>query len=105
MQMYELTLVVAGGSSAAKKKPVLDRIEKLVKIFKGNVKESNDWGEIELSYRIKKETHGHFLNLTIEMEPADAKALAEKIRVEEDIVRHLMVKPDRKKVEKVKKEK
>lgn len=92
MQNYELTIVIAGGASAAKKKAAQERIEKLVKLFSGSVVSFSDWGEISLSYKIKKQTNGVFLHFVVDLDPANVKSISDKLKIEEDIIRSLLVK-------------
>lgn len=92
MNKYELTIVLAGGASAAKKKAAQERIEKLVKLFSGSVVSFSDWGEISLSYKIKKQTNGVYLHFVIELDPSGVKSISDKLKTEEDIIRSLLVK-------------
>ena len=94
MESYELTVVLPGKASANKKNKVKKFIEDLVKTFDGKVKKSEEWGVIELAYRIKKSEKGLFINFEVEMEPVNSKQLDDKLRLEEDIIRYLLVKKD-----------
>jgi small subunit ribosomal protein S6 len=92
MNTYELTVVLDGKAPSAKKKKVIENIEKLLKLEKGEIKKSDDWGVKDLSYKIGKSTTGLFQYFEIEMEPGTVKNLNEKLRVDADIIRHLIVK-------------
>lgn len=94
MNVYELTLVLPGGSTAAKKKAVGETIEKIVKMNDGVVAKSDDWGEKELAYPIAKYKTGSFLHYDLELESVSVKALADKLRMEEGIIRHLLIKKE-----------
>ncbi len=92
MNTYELTLIVPEKASAAKKKSVVDSIEKILKTLKGEIKKKEEWGEIELSYPIKKNRVGNFLYFNLELPKGAAGTVNNKLRLEGDIVRHLLVK-------------
>lgn len=92
MSDYELTIVLPGEVSSAKKKSVLEKIEKLIKTDKGEVKKTDEWGKIELAYKIKKETMGVFVHCNLQMEGAGAKNLKDKLRLDNDIIRYLLVR-------------
>ncbi len=92
MNQYELTLVLDGKAGAAKKKKVLETFEKTLKIFKGAIKNSTEWGVKELAYKIGKSETGLFLFFELEMDPKTVKQLNEKLRVDPDIIRYLIVK-------------
>lgn len=92
MDKYELTVVLAGGASSAKKKAIQEKLEKLVKLLSGKVVSFADWGEISLAYKIKKQASGVFLHFVVEMERKSVKSLSDKLKTEEDIIRSLLVK-------------
>jgi len=91
MNTYELTLVLPGGATAAKKKSVSETLEKIVKMNKGAVVKTEDWGEKQLAYPIAKNSSGNFLHFELELEGQSLKALGDKLRMEEGIIRHLLV--------------
>ncbi len=92
MNEYELTLVLDGKAGAAKKKKTVETLESILKLFKGAIKESKEWGVKELAYKIGKSETGLYLFFDLEMEPKAVKQLNEKLRVDPDIVRYLVVK-------------
>jgi len=92
---YELTVVLPEKTTPAKKKSVTETIEKMVTLFKGKIKKSNDWGKVELAYPIKKNMAGVFLNFLLELEPDKVKTLEQKIKLEENVVRYLLVRKEK----------
>ena len=99
MNNYELTLVVDGKGGAAKKKKVTESLDKLLKLLKGSIKESKEWGVKELAYAIRganskigKSDTGLYLYFEIELDPSGVKQLNEKLRNDADIIRFLVVK-------------
>ena len=94
MRNYLLTIVLSGKATAAKKKDVLEKIEKIVKVNKGKVTLSEDWGVKDLAYKIKKNDMGLFLHFELELPASSVKAISDKVRLEDDIIRHLMVVND-----------
>jgi len=91
MNKYELTLVLDGKAGAAKKKKVTEDLEKILAIFKGAIKESKDWGVKELAYNIGKSETGLYLYFEIELDPAGAKSLNDKLRTNPDLLRFLLI--------------
>lgn len=92
MQKYELTLVLDGKGGAAKKKKAEEALEKVIKIFKGAVKTSKEWGVKELAYKLGKSDTGHYLFFELELDPKGVKALNDKLRTDSDILRYLLIK-------------
>jgi len=91
---YELTIVLPGDTTAAKKKAVVARIEKLVKTLKGEFGKPDEWGKLELAYKIKGNLTGNFVHIPLKLESANAKALADKLRLDEDVIRYLLVRKE-----------
>ena len=100
MNNYNLAIVLPGAATAAKKKAIGTKLEKLIKDDKGKMGKMDDWGEKELAYPIKKSTSGTYLIFPLELEPAGAANLNGKLRLDEEIIRYLLVKNEAKKVKK-----
>ena len=94
MNSYELTMVVDGKGGVAKKKKVTETLEKTLKIFKGAIKDSKDWGVRELAYKIGKSETGLYLYFELELDGAGVKALNEKLRTDPEILRYLVIKKE-----------
>jgi len=82
MNKYELVLLISG------------KVEKLISGFKGKVGKVDDWGKIDLRYKIKKSENGIFLLLNIELDSDQVKKLHDKLQTDEEILRFLLVKVD-----------
>jgi small subunit ribosomal protein S6 len=92
MNKYELTLVLDGKAGAAKKKKVAETLEKTLKIFKGAIAESKEWGVKELAYKLGKSDTGLYLYYELELDGKGVKALNDKLRNDPDILRYLVVR-------------
>jgi len=92
MNKYELTLVIDGKVGSAKKKKVTETLEKTLKIFKGAITESKEWGVKELAYRLGKSETGLFLYFELELDSKGVRALNDKLRTDPDLIRYLLVK-------------
>lgn len=94
MNKYELTLVVDGKGAAAKKKKVSDSLEKILKIFKGKIANSKDWGVKDLAYKLGKSETGSYLFFELELEAPSVKQLNEKLRTDAELLRFLLVRKE-----------
>jgi len=92
---YELTVVLPEKATTAKKKAVAETLSKIVKLAKGQVKKTDDLGKIDLSYPIKGNKSGVFMYFELELEPTEIKSLDQKMKLEEGIIRYLLVKKDK----------
>jgi ribosomal protein S6 len=91
---YELTLVLDGKAGAAKKKKITETLEKTLKIFKGAISTSKEWGVKELAYKIGKSETGLYLYFELDLEPSAVKALNDKLRTDPDLIRFLLIRKD-----------
>ncbi|MBI4136909.1 30S ribosomal protein S6 [Candidatus Roizmanbacteria bacterium] len=84
MQQYELTLIF---------KPNLteDEADAIINKLKLSVVHRQMWGKRLLAYPINNEKEGMYMYLVIEMNASDIASLEEKIRLDEHIMRHLLV--------------
>lgn len=83
MKNYELTIVLDGKATAAKKKKVTETVEKLVTVAKGKLGKPDDWGEINGKI---------FLHFSLEIEADQLKNLSTKLSQESDIIKQLIIK-------------
>lgn len=95
MNKYELTIVLPEKTTVAKKNSVLEAIEKIVKMGKGVVGETKDWGVKDLSYKIEKQERGLFVHLLLELEPSFVSQLDTKLKMDENVIRYLIVRVEK----------
>ena len=55
---YGLTIILEGKATSAKKKTVLETLEKNIKMLEGKIEKAEDWGVKELFHQIKKIVKG-----------------------------------------------
>lgn len=94
MKKYELTIVLDGGTTSAQKKSKEELVEKLLDLHKGKIIKKEDWGVKDLAYKIEKSNTGLFLYYDLELDPASVKDISEKLRLDDGIIRYLLVKAD-----------
>ena len=88
MNSYYLTLVLKADLEEKARKEILDNVKKsFTKIGKEDL-----WGSRSLAYPIKKNTSGYYVHFEIEAEPEKAKELDKILKLEEDILRYLLIR-------------
>lgn len=92
MNKYELTLILDGKTTPAKKKSYLEVLQKQVKLFKGVVGKVEDWGVKEMFHQIKKRNEALYLLVNLEIPAEGIKQLDTKLRMDENLLRYLIVK-------------
>ena len=95
MNNYRLIAVLSGKATPAKKKTFTEKLKKIVDVNKGNISSTEDWGEIQLEYKIKGNTSGNFLEFKLKLKPDSVKTINDKLRVEEGVIRFLLTKEDK----------
>lgn len=76
----------------SERKALLDSISKKVSGSEGKVEKEDLWGVRSLAYPIKRNTSGYFAHFEISADPKDVKGLDKTLRVEEDILRYLLIR-------------
>ena len=94
MNKYELTAMLPGKATAAKKKTSQEKLGKIIEALKGKVVKVDDWGEVELSHKIAKNSSGMFLHFNLELESRSTQTLNQKLKMEGDIIRYLIVRKE-----------
>jgi len=89
---YELTLVLDGKAGAAKKKKVTETLESLMKVLKGKITASTDWGVKDLAYKVGKSSSGVYLFFELELDSKSVKGFNDKLRVDTDLLRYLLIR-------------
>lgn len=94
MRQYELVLIFSPELSSEKQKKLLTQVKKIIADARGKVAKVDEWGKRDLAYPIKKLSQGVYFLLEVEMEPAGGGELEKKMKLEDDIIRYLLVRKD-----------
>ena len=92
MNSYLLTLVLKPDMDEGARKALLDSMVKKLVGEDGKVIKEDLWGNKDLSYPIKRQTKGFFAHFEISADPKNAKGLDKTLKLEEDILRYLLVR-------------
>ncbi len=88
---YELTIILDGKASSAKKKSVIESIEKTVKLLTGKVVKTEDWGVKQMFHKIGKSQEGLYVHFELELPVKAVRQLSQKLQMDEQILRNLLV--------------
>lgn len=88
MQQYELTLVLNNSLDEKARKEVLDSVAKNF----SDLKKQDLWGVRGLTYPIKHQDKAFYAYFEFEAESGQINSLDKTIKLNEDIIRHLLVK-------------
>lgn len=89
MNSYYLTLVLRPDLEDKAREALLSGVKKKMA---GKISKEDLWGNKDLAYPIKKNAKGYYVHFEFETDPAVAKDLDKNLKVEEDIIRYLLVR-------------
>lgn len=92
MNSYLLTLVLKPDQDEKERKALLDGLKKKMTGESGKISKEDLWGARELVYPIKRQSKGFYVHFEFETDPGIAKDLDKILKVEEDILRSLLVR-------------
>lgn len=92
MSSYYLTLVLKPDQDEGKRKSLLEGLVQKATGDSGKVSKEDLWGIRDLSYPIKKQNKGFFAHFELETEPEMANTIDKMLRVEEDVLRYLLIR-------------
>jgi len=92
MNKYEMMFIVKSTGEESTAKKVADSIQKIAKENGAKISEFKELGLKKLAYPIKKEINGYYFLMNFDAPKDSIKELDRKIRINENVVRHLIIK-------------
>ncbi len=87
-KQYELTVILPVETS---QKEATGLVEGLLARAGGKITASDFWGKKDLVYPIKKRTSAIYAHFKLQMESSEAVEIEKRLRLEENVVRYLLV--------------
>ena len=94
MKKYEVMFIVKSTNESDVVKKTAEAMKGYVTENKGKVVEFNELGEKTLAYPIKKEISGYYYVMQIEADNNAVSELNRKASINENILRHLIIRLD-----------
>lgn len=94
MNKYEMMFIVKATMESDQVKSTAENMKKVVTDCGGKVVEFKELGEKKLAYPIKKEISGYYYVMTLEATKEAESELSRKAGLDENVIRHLIVKLD-----------
>ena len=95
MRRYELMFAVKPTLEEEATLKVLETIKTLLKEQKAKLVSEKNMGRRELAYEVKGFKNGNYFLLVVEAEPAAVKEFDRVANINEDIIRHIVVKVEK----------
>ena len=94
MRDYEIMFIVKPDLEEAAIKKEADNLKKVLTDHKAKIVEEKAMGQRELAYEIKKYKNGYYFLFVVEAEPEATKEFDRLARINENLLRHLIVRVD-----------
>ena len=92
MKAYELLFFVAPTISDEDRVAVMKRIETTIAEGAGKVDNVDEWGKRKLAYEINGLTDGDYVLVNFHADPQNVAELDRVLRINDAVVRHMIVK-------------
>lgn len=92
MKAYELLFFVAPTISDEDRIAVMKRIETTIAEGEGKVDDVDEWGKRKLAYEINGLTDGDYTLVNFHADPQNVAELDRVLRINDAVVRHMIVK-------------
>jgi len=86
--------IVKATMESADVKKCAENFKKLIGDLKGKVAEYKELGEKKLAYPINKEMNGYYFVMQVEAHKDCIQEFDRKIRLDENVLRHLIIRKD-----------
>ena len=91
MNKYEVMVIVKPAEEEVTN-ATIEKVEALIARVGGTVEKVDRWGKRRLAYPVKKFTDGFFTLVNFEAAPAEIKEIDRVLKINEEILRHMIVK-------------
>lgn len=92
---YEIMFIVDPTLDDEMKEKTVETVKEIISA-EGEVKNTEIWGLRKLAYPIKKKTEGYYAVIDFQAEPTLPKELDRRLRISDNVIRHLIVNKDEK---------
>ena len=96
MKNYELMFIINPTLEEEKKNAVVEKVTEIITNGGGEVSKTDVWGMRKLAYPIEKKEEGYYVVLEFQAAPELPKKLNRRLRISDDVMRHLVINKDAK---------
>ena len=94
MNKYEIMFIVRTDIDEKTQKDTVAAFEKVLKDMKSKVLNVKDAGQKKLAYPIKDQVRGNYYVLNVEASPAAVKEFDRKAKIDQNILRHIVIREE-----------
>jgi small subunit ribosomal protein S6 len=96
LREFELMFIVDGTMPEEEATAVATTVQSFIS-SKGTILKADPWGRRRMAYPINKKQDGYYWVIAFECEPGEVDALKQQLRVNENIIRWMVTRPEHKK--------
>ncbi len=101
MRNYQSVLILKPDLDEAQVEQSIEKITSLIQKFGGSILKLDNWGKKRLSYRVKKNKFGYYLNIYHTCEEGGVPALEKEYQLYELIIKYLVIRLEERDIERV----
>jgi small subunit ribosomal protein S6 len=94
MRDYELVIIVTPDFDETATAELIDKVKGWITDPGGSIESSEEWGRQKLAYLINNLKEGQYFHFNIKLDPAQVAPLERNIRLQETILRFLIINRD-----------
>ena len=95
MGLYELMVLVPPDLEEPSKNQITKFLKETIASAGGSISSDKDFGKRELAYPIVKNSFAQYLYFEVEIPPESVAVVDGKLRINETVIRHLLVKKEK----------
>ncbi|HIW55734.1 MAG TPA: 30S ribosomal protein S6 [Firmicutes bacterium] len=92
MNKYELLFIIDNSAADEAKEAIIAKMSQLVTDNGGSVEKVDKWGAKKLAYPINFKEDGYYVLMNFECEPALIAEMERQLRINDQVMRHMVVK-------------
>lgn len=94
MNEYEFVYILQPGLDEEGIQAAMDRLDGIITGGDGEIISTERWGMRKLAYPIKRHFEGYYVLQQLNMPPATSQVLERTLRINEDVLRHMILRAD-----------
>lgn len=95
MNKYELMFIIDPVLEDDKKEAVIETVKGII-AASGEVADTDIWGLRKLAYPIQKKSEGYYVVMQFSADPELPKELDRRLRISDNVMRHIIINKDEK---------
>ena len=94
MRDYELVIIVTPEFDETATADIVDKVKSWITDTGGSIESFEEWGIQKFAYLIRKQKEGQYFLFNIKLEPSAVATLESNFRLQESIMRFLIINQD-----------